>query len=306
MRLAGCGGKEPIVDNRLGWKAVDVSHRLVGNINFLRNHTYGGIQIHPHSSQVVLLSLPVYLLFIHFSRYPTFITLPHLPLNSLYTSFVYYSLPFFKMATTVMQPLSSLSLDREIMPPSPVSQNSSRHGRSRHGGSVVKGKARGRGYSIVDERDVMISKALNWVLKRTVQEDEEQEEGEEKLVADAEGWVNCEEVVRLPLKPHFPRSSNIQNSSKDPTFQLFKSHLQSCKPSFPPPPPKLASLSNSTPPPKPPNQLIPPTTSFAPILLSRNPPLPQPLQHQPSPTSQPQPKTSPTSSSTKPPTPTTP
>lgn len=88
------------------------------------------------------------------------------------------------------------------MPPSPVSQNNSRHGRSKHGGSVVKGnKARGRGYSIVDEREVMISKALTWVLKRTVREDEEQE-GDEKLVADAEGWVDCEEVVSPP-KIHF-------------------------------------------------------------------------------------------------------
>jgi len=85
------------------------------------------------------------------------------------------------------------------MPPSPVSQNTSRHGRSKHGGSVVKnGKGRGRGYSIVDEREVMISKALSWVLKRTVGEGEEQEEGDEKLVADAEGWVNCEEVLQRP------------------------------------------------------------------------------------------------------------
>jgi 2'-phosphotransferase len=82
------------------------------------------------------------------------------------------------------------------MPPSPISQNSSRHGRSRHGGSVVKGnKTRGRGYSIVDDREAMISKALSRVLKRTVEESEEQEEGEEKLVADADGWVDCEEVV---------------------------------------------------------------------------------------------------------------
>jgi 2'-phosphotransferase len=110
------------------------------------------------------------------------------------------------MAAAIMQPMSSLSLDREIMPPSPISQNSSRHGRSRHGGSVVKGgKARGRGYSIVDDREVMISKALTWVLKRTVQEDEEQEEEEDKLVADAEGWVDCEELVcASPAFPHFP------------------------------------------------------------------------------------------------------
>lgn len=100
-----------------------------------------------------------------------------------------------------MQPLQGLSLDSGIMPPSPVSGNNSRHGRSKHGGSVVKGKGRGRGYSVVEEREVQISKALTWVLKRTVGEGEEQEEGDEKLVADAEGWVDCEEVVSFPKQP---------------------------------------------------------------------------------------------------------
>jgi 2'-phosphotransferase len=103
------------------------------------------------------------------------------------------------MATAVLPAMQGLSLDREIMPPSPISQNSSRHGRSRHGGSVVKGKGRGRGYSVVDEREVLISKALSWVLKRTIEEGEEQE-GEEKLIADAEGWVDCEEVVSVCSK----------------------------------------------------------------------------------------------------------
>lgn len=100
------------------------------------------------------------------------------------------------MATAVLPAMQGLSLDREIMPPSPISQNYSRHGRSKHGGSTAKGKGRGRGYSVVDERDVSISKALSWAFKRTVEESEGQEaEGEDKLVADAEGWVDCEEVV---------------------------------------------------------------------------------------------------------------
>lgn len=101
------------------------------------------------------------------------------------------------MATAVLPAMQGLSLDREIMPPSPISQNSSRHGRSKHGGSIVKGKGRGRGYSVVDEREVLILKALSWVLKRTVEEGEEQD-GEDKLVADAEGWVDCEEVLQRP------------------------------------------------------------------------------------------------------------
>ena len=101
------------------------------------------------------------------------------------------------MAAAVLQPLQSLSLDREIMDPSPISPNASRHGRSKHGGSVSKTKGRGRGYSVVDDREGMISKALTWVLKRTIEEGEEQAEGEEKLVADSEGWVDCEQVVSL-------------------------------------------------------------------------------------------------------------
>jgi 2'-phosphotransferase len=101
------------------------------------------------------------------------------------------------MAAAVLQPLQNLSLDNGIMAPSPISPNASRHGRSRHGGSVAGKKTRGRGYSIVDDREVLISKALSWVLKRTVEEGEAQQ-GEEKLVADAEGWVDCEEVVRSP------------------------------------------------------------------------------------------------------------
>jgi hypothetical protein len=104
----------------------------------------------------------------------------------------------FKMAAAVLQPLQSLSINNEIMAPSPISPNASRHGRGRHGGSVAKGgKTRGRGYSIVDDRDGMILKALNWVLKRTIEEGEEQDEGEEKLVADSEGFVDCEELVRF-------------------------------------------------------------------------------------------------------------
>jgi 2'-phosphotransferase len=100
------------------------------------------------------------------------------------------------MASAVLPAMNGLSLDREIMAPSPISQNSSRHGRSRHGGSVVKGKGRGRGYSVVDDREVLISKALSWVFKRTVEEGEEQE-GEENLIADGEGWVSCEEIVSV-------------------------------------------------------------------------------------------------------------
>ncbi|KAL3424254.1 Tpt1/KptA family RNA 2'-phosphotransferase [Phlyctema vagabunda] len=99
--------------------------------------------------------------------------------------------------TAVLPAMQNLALDREIMAPSPISPGSARHGRSKHGGSVVKNtKARGRGYSVVDDREVTISKALSWLLKRTVVDGEETEEDEGKLVADSEGWVDCEEVLQ--------------------------------------------------------------------------------------------------------------
>jgi 2'-phosphotransferase len=135
------------------------------------------------------------------------------------------------MATAVLPSLQGLSLDREIMPPSPVSQNSSRHGRSRHGGSIAKGKSRGRGYSVVDDREVLIAKALNRVLKRTIEEDGEQEEGDDKLVADSEGWVDCEEVVSSTTAPVL--AVLTVGSSNNHILQHSRSPLLSSRPSFP-------------------------------------------------------------------------
>ncbi|KAK0116903.1 hypothetical protein ONS96_012749 [Cadophora gregata f. sp. sojae] len=129
------------------------------------------------------------------------------------------------MAAAVLQPLQNLSLDREIMDPSPISPNASRHGRSKHGGSVSKTKGRGRGYSVVDDREGMISKALTWVLKRTIEEGEEQDEGEEKLVADSEGWVECEQVLQRPnlssLEVTFPELKDfVESSTSKSRFSL--------------------------------------------------------------------------------------
>lgn len=61
----------------------------------------------------------------------------------------------------------------------------------------MKGKGgRQRGYSVVEERDVTITKALMFVVKRAIQkvELEEDEEGE-YLVADPEGWISLADVV---------------------------------------------------------------------------------------------------------------
>ncbi|KAL2129429.1 hypothetical protein VTI74DRAFT_7803 [Chaetomium olivicolor] len=61
----------------------------------------------------------------------------------------------------------------------------------------LKGKGgRGRGYSVVEDRDVAVAKALMFVIKRAIQQ-EEVEEGDDgqHLVADPEGWVSVADVL---------------------------------------------------------------------------------------------------------------
>ncbi|RKF80233.1 putative trna 2 -phosphotransferase 1 protein [Golovinomyces cichoracearum] len=74
----------------------------------------------------------------------------------------------------------------EIMLPSPLTPNASRHGRGRHGGSFTKNKTRGRAYSAIDERQWLISKALSKVLKLTANGDDGPE--------PSDNWANCEKV----------------------------------------------------------------------------------------------------------------
>lgn len=102
------------------------------------------------------------------------------------------------MAAAVAVPLSAINNELGgVLPPSALVQHSPRHGRSR--GLSFKGKNgnRGRGYSVHEDRDVSIAKALMFVLKRTVKEEEVDEEDEEdhRLVADAEGWVDLDDVL---------------------------------------------------------------------------------------------------------------
>lgn len=96
------------------------------------------------------------------------------------------------MAVAVIQSLSAMSLNREIMAPSPISNNQFRNGRGKHGGSVFDNKkTRQRSYSIIAERDATVTSALTKLLKRSVKQDREHEEDSEKLAADSEGWFNC-------------------------------------------------------------------------------------------------------------------
>ncbi|KAI0998786.1 hypothetical protein K3495_g9410 [Podosphaera aphanis] len=93
--------------------------------------------------------------------------------------------------------LSTRPTSHEIMAPSPLAPNAVRHGRGRHGGSVSKNKGRGRGYSIISEREMLISRALVRILRRN-EEMEQHQSIDEKLEPDANGWLNCDDVLAHP------------------------------------------------------------------------------------------------------------
>ncbi|CAD6500611.1 BgTH12-06321 [Blumeria graminis f. sp. triticale] len=123
------------------------------------------------------------------------------------------------MAAAVLQPQRP---SFEIMAPSPISPKASRHGRSRHGGSISKNnKTRGRGYSVIDERETLIAKAILRLLKRTVEEDEEQEkekEEEEVVVPDLDGWFGVDAILAhsslAAFRATLPELKAIASASK--------------------------------------------------------------------------------------------
>ncbi|KAK0732346.1 hypothetical protein B0T21DRAFT_291276 [Apiosordaria backusii] len=114
------------------------------------------------------------------------------------------------MAAAVAVPLSAINNELGgVLPPSALANNSARHGRSR--GMSVKG----RRYSVVEERDTTITKALMFVIKRAIQqeeaaEDEGKPEGE-YLVADAEGWIALSDVLaHSRIREHNTTLSDVQ------------------------------------------------------------------------------------------------
>ncbi|KAI9641861.1 hypothetical protein NHQ30_009728 [Ciborinia camelliae] len=126
------------------------------------------------------------------------------------------------MAATVMQPLFSMPLDREIMAPSPISNNQSRHGRGKHGGSVSNNKKnRQRGYSIIAERDSTVTRALAKLLKSIGEEGDEQEEGTERLIADSEGLntldLSLMELQKIIQSPSSKSRFTLRSTSSSET-----------------------------------------------------------------------------------------
>ncbi|KAJ9150434.1 tRNA 2'-phosphotransferase 1 [Pleurostoma richardsiae] len=102
------------------------------------------------------------------------------------------------MAAAVLVPMSTISLNGGVLPPSAITQHSPRSGRSR-GASIAKGKgSRGRGYSLVDDRETTVSKAVVFVLKRTVPGSDEEGSEDGKLAAGGEGWVAVDHILEHP------------------------------------------------------------------------------------------------------------
>lgn len=104
-----------------------------------------------------------------------------------------------------------------VLPPSALAQNSARHGRSR--GMSFKGKgAQGRRYSVVEDSDKELAKALMFVLKRTIKEDEVDEDDEvDNVVADSDGWVGMDDIVSPPPPPPLPVPSPQKEASLTPS-----------------------------------------------------------------------------------------
>ncbi|KAI1866779.1 hypothetical protein JX265_001152 [Neoarthrinium moseri] len=101
-------------------------------------------------------------------------------------------------AASVLIPLSAINQNGGTLPPSALVQHSPRHGRSR--AASMKGKNR---YNVLENRDVAISKAVSFVLKRAVlqsdveeESEEEEEESTDRLVSTDDGWVPVSDLLQ--------------------------------------------------------------------------------------------------------------
>ncbi|KAK1827433.1 hypothetical protein QBC39DRAFT_361901 [Podospora conica] len=127
------------------------------------------------------------------------------------------------MAAAVASLPATNQLDN-VLPPSALAQNSARHGRSR--GMSFKGKgAQGRRYSVVEDSDKELAKALMFVLKRTIKEDEVDEDEEvDNVVADADGWVGVDDIIEHPkiaaLEPSLEDIQRVIDGATKARFEI--------------------------------------------------------------------------------------
>lgn len=115
------------------------------------------------------------------------------------------------MAAAVLVPISDITSNGGVLPPSATgTTGAARHGRSR-GSSIAnkrKSGVQGKGFSLAEERDTVISKALAFALRRSQVasgksasgSDDEEGSGDDasKLSADAEGWVDLDDLLEHP------------------------------------------------------------------------------------------------------------
>jgi 2'-phosphotransferase len=136
-----------------------------------------------------------------------------------------YPSPPVTMAAEVLPPLSALNLGPTVLPPSPISQKSPRHGRAR-GASFANKAARPshrRGYSIQEDRETTVSKAIAFALKRAIPDEDGSGSEDEHLTANADGWVDLDDLVSFkgiePQIQRFPLTKIV--------VQLEHSHIKS-------------------------------------------------------------------------------
>ncbi|KAH8891207.1 hypothetical protein GQ53DRAFT_781958 [Thozetella sp. PMI_491] len=104
------------------------------------------------------------------------------------------------MAAAVAVPISTISQNAGVLPPSALSYKAPRHGRSR-GASISKPKSgpRPRGYSLADEREAAVAQALAFLLNRSRnsqhESEDESDRDDDNLDIDAEGWADLDDVL---------------------------------------------------------------------------------------------------------------
>ncbi|KAI0016180.1 putative tRNA 2'-phosphotransferase 1 [Xylariomycetidae sp. FL0641] len=138
-------------------------------------------------------------------------------------------------AASVLIPLSVINQNGGVLPPSALSQQTPRHGRSR--GMSLNGKNTGGRYRVVEDSDATVAKAVTFVLKRTVSESElesDMEEGE-YLIADADGWVSVAHLLEQPRMQDLRiQLADIRHASTSPKARFtLRQHPGGCDPAKP-------------------------------------------------------------------------
>ncbi|KAI1434337.1 putative tRNA 2'-phosphotransferase 1 [Xylaria sp. CBS 124048] len=121
-------------------------------------------------------------------------------------------------AASVLIPLSVINENGGVLPPSAISQQAPRHGRGRS--MSANGKSGGsKGYRVVENADTVVDKAVAFVLKRAVTEDELDPDADQGdlLICDVNGWVGVAELLeQTKMTDQGITLSNLRHAASSP------------------------------------------------------------------------------------------